>query len=171
MTRKATDKPAKAKTPRKASKPKATKETAPAATVEAAPTAEPVKPKMGRPSKYDPAFCDVVIELGEQGKSHAQMARTLRVSKVTMLEWTKKHPDFLNALKEADSYSQAWWEDQGQLGMAMGRDFNATAFIFQVKNRFKDDYSDKIEVKHDATAAFAKIWQAVGTGKLEGATP
>ncbi len=48
---------------------------------------------------------------------------------------------------DAKDLAQAWWEDQGQNGLSMGKDFNATAFIFQMKNRFSDDYRDRHEVE------------------------
>lgn len=114
-----------------------------------------VKRKRGRPTKYDPAFCDLVVEMGEKGKSKTQIASGLGVLTETMTEWAKRYPEFSAALKEAEQLSQTWWENQGQLGMFLGaKGFNATAFIFQMKNRFRHDYSDKFEVKHDGTAAF-----------------
>jgi hypothetical protein len=33
----------------------------------------------GRPTTYDPAYCERVIETGEEGKSKAQIASTLRI--------------------------------------------------------------------------------------------
>ena len=58
----------------------------------------------------------------------------------------------------------AWWEDQGQLGMFQGQKFNATAFIFQVKNRFPSVYRDRQEhnVKSEA--------EIKHTGKIEHVT-
>lgn len=114
-----------------------------------------VKAKRGRPTKYDPAMCETVIELGEQGKSKAQICADLRIKFDTYKEWQKQHPEFLEAVKEAELLAQAWWENKGQAGLDAGPGmFNATAYIFQMKNRFRHDYSDKFEVKHDGTAAF-----------------
>lgn len=146
-----------------------------AAPVEPAPAAEPAiatqpapKRRPGRPSKYDPAFCDLVIELGEQGKSLAQMASRIGVLRETMMEWAKVHPEFSDSIKIAMQLAQSWWEEQGQIGLGMGKDFNATAFIFQMKNRFRADYTEKVEVKHDGSIAFSNLWQLVGQGKAEG---
>lgn len=104
-------------------------------------------PSRGRPSKYDPAFCDQVRSLGQKGKSKAQIAAALGVSRQTVDTWTALHPDFLDAVKDAHDASLAWWEDQGQDGLTAEK-FNATAFIFQMKNRFRSDYRDKQDHEH-----------------------
>lgn len=130
----------------------------------------PTPRKVGRPSKYDPAMCETVIELGLLGKSRTQIARSLGTSRKTLIEWEGAHPEFGNAVSIAADYAQAWWEDVGQDNL-MNKELNGHVYSFQMKNRFRHDYSEKIEVKHDATAAFSKIWQAVGTGKLEGTAP
>lgn len=97
--------------------------------------------KVGRPSKYDPSFCDLIMDLGAQGKSKAQMAADLGCSRNTMDNWATQNPEFQRALKDALDLSLAWWETTGQQNMTRSG-FNATAFIFQVKNRFREDYRD-----------------------------
>lgn len=124
------------------------------------------KKKRGRPTKYDPAFCEEVIELGEKGKSRTQIARSLGVVRQTLTDWEETHPEFSHAMSIAEEYAQAWWEDRGQEGISLGKDFNGFVYSFQMKNRFRREYSDKFEVKHDATAAFAQCWQVIGTGQV-----
>jgi hypothetical protein len=46
------------------------------------------------------------------------------------------------AIKRAQHASLAGWERLGQAGVSLGGPFNATAFIFQMKNRFREDYND-----------------------------
>lgn len=99
---------------------------------------------MARPTKYDPKFCEKVRELGREGKSKAQMAAALDVAYSTFDLWTQQHPEFSEAVKDARRLAQAWWEDLGQ-NMALIGQGNPTAFIFQVKNRFSDDYRDKVD--------------------------
>jgi transposase-like protein len=103
------------------------------------------KSKGGRPSSYDPSVCERIIALGAEGKSKAQIARGLGVVRNTLDNWASEHPEFLNALKASREAAMSWWEDQGQLGITADK-FNATAFIFQMKNRFPDDYRDRQEV-------------------------
>lgn len=103
--------------------------------------------KRGRPSLYDAEFCEIVLELGAQGKSKAQIAARLGINRDTLNEWTKIHPEFSVAVKNAQELALAWWEDAGQVNMAR-QGFNATAYIFQMKNRFRDDYRDVTAMEH-----------------------
>jgi hypothetical protein len=100
----------------------------------------------GRPTKYDPAYCDKVIDMGKYGASKHEMALDLDINYSTFILWQETHEEFSNAVKEAMAYSQAWWEKNGRtatFGSTPG--FNATSFIFNMKNRFKDDWRDKVE--------------------------
>jgi hypothetical protein len=106
-------------------------------------------PKTGRPTKYDPLICDQIVELGAQGKSKAQIRRDIGIHHSTWGDWIEAHPEFSAAVKEAYELSMAWWEDQGMDGMFKGMKFNATAYIFQVKNRFPREYRDRQE--HDVS--------------------
>lgn len=102
---------------------------------------------MARPSDYDPAYCDTVIELGKTGASKAEMAAELGCARSTFALWEGAHPEFSEAVKDAVSWSQAWWEKQGRIATFGGVDgFNSTAFIFNMKNRFPSDWKDKQEV-------------------------
>lgn len=114
--------------------------------------ASPLEPevgtkKRGRPSKYDPAFCDDVIESGMMGASKAQMARNLGIDRETLDNWAKAHPEFSRAVKAAQELSLAWWEDQGQSSLWADK-FQSTSYIFQMKNRFRDDYADVSRTEH-----------------------
>lgn len=96
---------------------------------------------MGRPSDYDPAFCDTVIELGKAGKSIAYMATELNVCKDTIYEWAKVHLEFSDALTRAKLWSQRWWEDKGQTGMEADK-FNASVWSRSMAARFPDDWRE-----------------------------
>lgn len=131
-----------------------------------APPPSPERRKRGRPSKFKPEMCEQVVELGDEGLSKAQIERALGISEATRLTWEKTHPEFLRAIKQAERLAMAWWEEQGQSGIHEGKSFNATAFIFQMKNRFPSTYRDKHEVSMDASQAFAQLWRSLASGKL-----
>lgn len=100
----------------------------------------------GRPTKYKPEFCQTVIDCGKDGMSKTEMAVECGVSWSTFHDWMDAHPEFRDAVKDAARQSQAWWERNGRLatfGQVDG--FNATSYIFQMKNRFPDDWRDKQE--------------------------
>lgn len=95
----------------------------------------------GRPTIYDPAHCERVIELGREGKSHAQIAAALDVARMTLYEWASRHPEFSDAITRAKDLAQAWFEDRGQAGLS-SREFNASLWAKQVSCRFREDYTD-----------------------------
>jgi hypothetical protein len=96
----------------------------------------------GRPTLYDPAYCERVIEMGKQGKSLVQIAVSLGVVRQTVRNWGDEHPEFLAALTRAREESQAWWEGMGQEGLVM-QGFNASLWGKNVSCRFPDDWTDK----------------------------
>jgi len=101
----------------------------------------------GRPTKYKPEFCDVVVGVGEDGGTLAEMAEACDVDRSTINDWIDRHPDFSRAIKRGQQKAQIWWEKQGKLATFGGIDgFNATSYIFNMKNRFKDDWREKQEV-------------------------
>lgn len=103
----------------------------------------------GRPSKYNPDFCEQVVKLGAEGMGVCEMATELGISWDSFNTYREEHPEFSGAVKEALRQSQAWWEGKGRQATFGGCDgFNATSYIFQMKNRFKDDWRDKQETEH-----------------------
>lgn len=101
----------------------------------------------GRPSAYDPAYCERVIELAKEGCGKAEIALELGVTRQTLDNWAAAHPEFLDAITCAREASAGWWEAQGRHGIT-NRDFNANAYRLQVMNRFPADWRDKQEHEH-----------------------
>ena len=102
----------------------------------------------GRPTKYDPKYCDMIVEFMSKGKSLIGFAASIDVVVSTLYEWEKKQPDFSDAIKVARQKSQLWWEENGQVGLFMGKEdgsFSQSAWIFNMKARF--GYRDKVEVE------------------------
>lgn len=108
---------------------------------------------MGRPSKFTESMCDRVIELGKTGAGRAEMASDIGISRETWNDWLDKESPrfneaFSDAVKVALYESQAWWERKGREATFDSKDFSATSYIFQMKNRFKDDWADRTEHRH-----------------------
>lgn len=110
----------------------------------------------GRPSDYDPAYCDDVIEYGKLGKSRAWIAATLGICRQTLANWEAAHPEFLDATSRAKLLSQLWWEDAGQTGMTADK-FNATVWAKNMNCRFRDEWVDKQEIEHGGQVTVTKI--------------
>lgn len=116
----------------------------------------------GRPSKYDPAFCDRVIEMGKEGKTLAEMADGLDIDRSTLTDWTEQHPEFSRAVKSGLDRAQAWWEKKGRIATFGGVDgYNATSYIFQMKNRFKEDWRDKQEREHSGHVKTERVERVI----------
>lgn len=57
---------------------------------------------VGRPTKYDPAYCDLVIEhAAKTGRSLTAFAGELRISRQTLNVWAAEHPEFFEAMGAA----------------------------------------------------------------------
>lgn len=103
----------------------------------------------GRPTKYTPEMCGKIIELGKVGASKHEMAMEIGISIDTWCSWQNENKEFSEAVKKSTDFSQAWWEKQGRLAtFGAFEGFNATSFIFNMKNRFRDSWRDKQETEH-----------------------
>jgi len=114
----------------------------------------PAKRPVGRPTLYDPAYCDKVIELGRIGKSVEQIAAMLNVSLRTMYSWRDAHEEFLHALDDAKTYEQAWWEEQAAAYMVENKDsdrLNSTLWSRSMAARFPKKYRES--TKQEITGA------------------
>jgi transposase len=112
------------------------------------------KRPVGRPTLYDPAYCDKVIELGRIGKSVEQIAALLNVSLRTMYSWRDAHEEFLHALDDAKTYEQAWWEEQAAAYMVENKEsdrLNASLWSRSMAARFPKKYRES--TKQEITGA------------------
>ena len=108
------------------------------------------KRPVGRPSLYDPAFCDKVVELGRIGKSVEQISAILNVSLRTMYSWRDAHEEFLHALDDAKTYEQAWWEEQASAYMVENKEsdrLNATLWSRSMAARFPKKYRESTKTE------------------------
>ena len=106
---------------------------------------------MGRPSKYKPEYCEAVIEVMKDGGSKEEACVAIGCTFHTFQNWQEKNPEFLQAVKEGEKASEAWWHRVGRravMGEVPG--FNGTSYVFNMKNRF--GWKDKQEVSGDSKA-------------------
>ena len=91
----------------------------------------------GRPTKYKNEYCDLLVNWMAGGLSFESFGSEVDASKQTLYTWTTKHPEFLDAKRVGTTKGQAFWEKLGRqavVGKIPG--FNATVWIFSMKNRF-----------------------------------
>lgn len=112
------------------------------------------KRPVGRPSLYDPSYCDKVIELGKLGKSVEAIASMLDVGTKTLYRWRDEHEEFRHALEVAKEHELRWWEEIAQGYMLEHKDgerLNATIWSRSMAARFPKKYRES--VKQEITGA------------------
>lgn len=101
----------------------------------------------GRPTLYDPAYCEVVVDTMREGKSLMSVAAKLGVSRATLNVWGEAHPEFLDAVARGKALCAEKWEEIA-LANAMTGQGNATLTVFGLKNMARDEWRDRQEVEH-----------------------
>lgn len=106
----------------------------------------------GRPSKYKPEYCQLIIEHMEKGYSLESFGAIAEVCKDTLFEWQKVHPEFKEAVDIGYAKSLLWWEKagmQGMLGLPVpykdadgkvkmsDKGINASVYALQMANKHK----------------------------------
>ena len=112
------------------------------------------KRPVGRPSLYDPSYCEKVIELGKLGKSVEAIASILEVGTKTLYRWKDEHEEFRHALEVAKEHELRWWEEIAQGYMLEHKDgerLNATIWSRSMAARFPKKYRES--VKQEITGA------------------
>ena len=105
---------------------------------------------VGRPTLFDPSYCDKVVELGALGKSVEQIATSLGVSLRVIYLWRDTYPQFMHALEDAKAAELNWWEDQAQAYMLEHKDaakLNASIWSRSMAARFPKKYRDNSKIE------------------------
>jgi len=108
------------------------------------------KRPVGRPTLYDPKYCEEVVTLGRIGKSVEQIAANLNVSLRTIYLWRDTYEDFMHALDDAKTYEQAWWEEQASAYMVENKEsdrLNATLWSRSMAARFPKKYRESTKTE------------------------
>lgn len=106
---------------------------------------KPTKRRVGRPTKYDPKYCEMLIDHMAEGLSFDAFAGRVEVTRETLYEWARVHSEFSDAKKIGFSKCLTMWEELGvkiAKGEIQGQP--ATWFI-NMKNRFPKTWRDKHE--------------------------
>jgi hypothetical protein len=106
----------------------------------------------GRPTLYDPAYCEAVVVHMADGASLTSFAAEIDVARSTINEWMDVHPEFSEAVRRAKAKCAAWWEKRGRsIAETGGGPGAGTLVMFGLKNMGADDWSDKQEIDHRST--------------------
>lgn len=100
---------------------------------------------MARPSKYDPDYCNQIVEFCKDGSSLTSFAAAIDVCRDTLTQWAETHEEFSLAVKRAKAQCAAWWEKTARSNAMGAGNGNATLCIFGLKNMAPEDWREKNE--------------------------
>jgi hypothetical protein len=105
----------------------------------------------GRPTKYDPSYNQIALDLFKEGASKVEVAARFMVLRGTLDEWAKHNPAFSDTLKIGMELSQGWWENQGRTslkadGLATTEKINHQLWRSNMSCRFRNDWTEKKEL-------------------------
>lgn len=104
----------------------------------------------GRPTDYQPEYCDLLVEHMSRGLSFESFAPTIKSCRATLYTWAQLHPQFLDA-KKAGHDARLCWLETKQLEMITGDcKGNAAVLIHALKCVERELYGDQQTVKVDA---------------------
>lgn len=115
--------------------------------------------------KYKPELCDLIPDLYKGGKSDAEVAVALDVSKDTYYKWIKQYPEFGDAVKKGKTISENWWQDIGRKACEGKIVTNARIYIANMKNRFGWTESLQIESHPAIQKTIAELKESIAAIK------
>lgn len=128
----------------------------------------------GRPTDYRPEYCERVVEMGGEGLLPVSMAARIGVTKFTLHEWAKVHPEFSIAFDLARGKCEAWHMERASQTAHGERPGNApmTKFILSAAFGYREttgvEHSGSIETPRplDPAAASAAAKESEEAGEV-----
>lgn len=118
----------------------------------------PERNPVGRPSKYQPDYCEAIIEHVVGGASLTAFAASVGVARHTLNHWAAQHPEFADAMAVAKARSLAWWEERARrIADRGGGPGAAQVTIFAMKNLGGEDWQDKSTHEHTGRITHAPL--------------
>lgn len=128
-------------------------------------------------TKYKPEYCDQLKKHMAEGLSFKSFSAVVGVAPSTLFDWLEAYPEFSEAKEIGTNASLLFWE-RLSINSAMGnlvgdRPANIIAIIWNMKNRFKEDWQDKQVVESSnsdslkITMAYPELLPPPGTAIIE----
>ncbi len=103
--------------------------------------------RVGRPTNYNPKYCQMVIEHMASGLSKEAFCGAIGIAKQTLYNWMRGHKEFLDAVHIGEAKSLYFWEKKGIEGMWLGGKFNFIVWKFNIQNRH--GWKEKSDITSD----------------------
>lgn len=104
---------------------------------------ESVPTTIYKSSKFNPKFCDMLVQHMSEGYSYTSFAGVVGVTRMTLNNWRNNHPDFREAFNIGMEKGRYFWEKLGMdlvTGLSKG---SARAWEINMFNRFREDWKLK----------------------------
>lgn len=115
-------------------------------------------PATKTPAVLKTGWEETILEMMKNGKSKQEVKAVLDISNDLHARWMLEEPHYSETIKRGDELCQAWWEAHARKS-AVGdnKDANPTMMIFNLKNRFPDDWRDKTEREHSGNVGVTDL--------------
>lgn len=107
----------------------------------------------GRPTDYRPEYCEMLVKHMAEGLSFESFAGVIGATKKTLYNWSDANPEFLHAKETGTEKCRVFWEKLGRdyvvnrsIAGAESTSLNTGVYVFNMKNRFPEEWKDKKEV-------------------------
>ncbi len=107
---------------------------------------------VGRPTKYDPAYCDQIIAHMATGASMTSFAAEISVARSTINVWIADFPEFKEAVGIGKAKCAAWWEKINRKVAETGIG-NAQACKTGLMNMAPEDWTEVQKIEHSGGMA------------------
>lgn len=109
-------------------------------------------------AKYKPEFCKIAADVLANGESLAAVCAELDISRTTLYFWRDNNPEFKDSIDRGLQRAQRIWEAMGRNGVeGIYEKFGSSAYIFTMKNRFREDYAEEKETKSVSDTLVEKL--------------
>lgn len=112
----------------------------------------------GRPTKYDPAYCEQIVEAMATGLSKTAWAGMVGVCHDTVIEWAKQHTEFSDAVKRGQA-ARTLKLEQDLLAGTEGP--KVTSRIFALKNAAPHEWKEKVETQHSGGVKIERVERVI----------
>lgn len=91
---------------------------------------------LGRPSKFKPEYCQMLVDHMSQGLALESFAAKINVTIKTLYLWRDAYPEFLQAFELGRAKSFAVWEKLGMQGMLKPGTLVSAIWAYNMRCRF-----------------------------------